>query len=200
MVYETKLRIKSLRFTINGLLLSVTQLSTAINYFCLQADHEVQRRQDAELVKMQEESSARKEQARRATEEQIQAQLRRTERERAELERETLRVKAMAEAEARSHEAKLTEEQNRRLLLEQIKGEREKWISAINATFSHIEGINLVLINIFIMTHTKGEINDLCHFDIFIISKGRLMDCITCPWIFSDIHHLDLLRRFRLFY
>lgn len=89
---------------------------------------------------MQEESSARKEQARRATEEQIQAQLRQTEKERAEIERETLRVKAMAEAEARSHETKLTEEHNRRMLLEQMKGEREKWIAAINATFSHIEG------------------------------------------------------------
>ncbi|CAA7410456.1 unnamed protein product [Spirodela intermedia] len=106
----------------------------------LQTDHEAQRRQNAELVKMQEESSARKEQARRATEEQIQAQLRQTEKERAEIERETLRVKAMAEAEARSHEAKLTEEHNRRMLLEQMKGEREKWIAAINATFSHIEG------------------------------------------------------------
>ncbi|XP_078428538.1 uncharacterized protein LOC144700856 [Wolffia australiana] len=106
----------------------------------VQADHEAQRHQNAELVKMQEESSVRKEQARRATEEQIQAQLRQTEKERAEIERETLRVKAMAEAEARSHEAKLTEEQTRRMLLEQVKGEREKWVAAINATFSHIEG------------------------------------------------------------
>uniref|UniRef100_A0A1D1ZFR1 ATPase family AAA domain-containing protein 3-A n=1 Tax=Anthurium amnicola TaxID=1678845 RepID=A0A1D1ZFR1_9ARAE len=106
----------------------------------MQTDHEAQRRQNAELVKMQEESSVRKEQARRATEEQIQAQLRQTEKEKAEIEHETIRVMAMAEAEARFHEAKLTEEHNRRMLLEKMKGEKEKWIAAINTTFSHIEG------------------------------------------------------------
>ncbi|KAL0378145.1 UNVERIFIED_CONTAM: ATPase family AAA domain-containing protein 3 [Sesamum radiatum] len=106
----------------------------------MQTDHEAQRRHNTELVQMQEESSIRKEQARRATEEQIQAQQRQTEKERAEIERETIRVKAMAEAEGRAHEAKLTEEHNRRMLLERINGEREKWLAAINTTFSHIEG------------------------------------------------------------
>ncbi|CAN0887111.1 ATPase family AAA domain-containing protein 3-B [Linum grandiflorum] len=89
---------------------------------------------------MQEQSTIRKEQARRSTEEQIQWQQRQTEKERAEIERETIRVKAMAEAEGRAHEAKLTEEHNRRMLVEKIHGEREKWLAAINATFSHIEG------------------------------------------------------------
>ncbi|CAA2981060.1 ATPase family AAA domain-containing 3 [Olea europaea subsp. europaea] len=89
---------------------------------------------------MQEESSIRKEQARRATEEQMQIQQRQTEKERADIERETIRVKAMAEAEGRAHEAKLTEDHNRRMLLERINGEREKWLAAINTTFSHIEG------------------------------------------------------------
>lgn len=106
----------------------------------MQTDHEAQRHHNVELVKMQEESSMRKEQARRNTEEQIQAQHRQTEKERAEIERETIRVKAMAEAEARAHEAKLTEEQKKRMLLDKISGEREKWLAAINATFSHIEG------------------------------------------------------------
>ncbi|XP_015889974.2 uncharacterized protein LOC107424645 [Ziziphus jujuba] len=106
----------------------------------MQTDHETQRRHNVELVKMQEESSTRKEQARRATEEQIQAQQRQTEKERAEIERETIRVKAMAEAEGRAYEAKLTEDHNRRMLVERINGEREKWLAAINATFSHIEG------------------------------------------------------------
>ncbi|CAL5369223.1 unnamed protein product [Camellia sinensis] len=106
----------------------------------MQTDHEAQRRHNAELVRMQEESSTRKEQARRATEEQIQAQQRQTEKERAEIERETIRVKAMAEAEGRAHEAKLTEDHNRRMLIERINGEREKWLAAINTTFSHIEG------------------------------------------------------------
>ncbi|KAL6498110.1 hypothetical protein OROGR_028507 [Orobanche gracilis] len=106
----------------------------------MQTDHEAQRRHNAELVQMQEESSIRKEQARRATEEQIQAQQRQTEKERAEIERETIRVKAMAEADARAHEAKLTEDHNKRMLLERINGEKDKWLAAINTTFSHIEG------------------------------------------------------------
>ncbi|EXB59097.1 ATPase family AAA domain-containing protein 3 [Morus notabilis] len=106
----------------------------------MQTDHEAQRRHNVELVKMQEESSVRKEHARRATEEQIQAQQRETEKERAEIERETIRVKAMAEAEGRVHEAKLTEDHNRRMLIERMSGEKEKWLAAINTTFSHIEG------------------------------------------------------------
>ncbi|CAI9110782.1 OLC1v1010861C1 [Oldenlandia corymbosa var. corymbosa] len=96
---------------------------------------------------MQEQSSLRKEQARRATEEQIQAQHRQTEKERAEIERETIRVKAMAEAEARAHEAKLTEEQKKRMLIDRINGEREKWLAAINTAFSHIEGGFRILLN-----------------------------------------------------
>nr|GEU70186.1 ATPase family AAA domain-containing protein 3C [Tanacetum cinerariifolium] len=106
----------------------------------MQTDHEGQRQHNAELARMQEESLIRKEQARRSTEEQIQAQQRQTEKERAELERETIRVKAMAEAEGRAHEAKLTEEHNRRMLLERVNGEKEKWLAAINTTFGHIEG------------------------------------------------------------
>ncbi|XP_052197851.1 uncharacterized protein LOC127804846 [Diospyros lotus] len=113
----------------------------------MQTDHESQRRHNAELVRMQEESSIRKEQARRVTEEQIQAQQRQTEKEKAEIERETIRVKAMAEAEGRAHEAKLTEDHNRRMLLERMNGEREKWLAAINTTFSHIEGGFRVLLN-----------------------------------------------------
>ena len=93
---------------------------------------------------MQEQSSFRKEQARQATEEQIQSQQRQTERERAEIERETIRVKAMAEAEGRAHEAKLTEDHNRRMLIERMQGERDKWLAAINTTFSHIEGMQLI--------------------------------------------------------
>ncbi|KAJ4935075.1 hypothetical protein NE237_016344 [Protea cynaroides] len=46
----------------------------------------------------------------------------------------------MAEEEARAHEAKLTEDHNKRMLLERINGERAKWLAAINTTFSYIEG------------------------------------------------------------
>ncbi|XP_019450877.1 PREDICTED: ATPase family AAA domain-containing protein 3-B-like [Lupinus angustifolius] len=106
----------------------------------MQAENEYHRARNQELVKMQEESSIRQEQARRATEEQIQAQRRQTEREKAEIERETIRVRAMAEAEARAHEAKLSEEVNRRMLVDRANAEREKWVSAINTTFEHIGG------------------------------------------------------------
>eukprot|EP01018_Ginkgo_biloba_P037515 Gb_39829 [translate_table: standard] len=106
----------------------------------MQAEHEGQRARNQELVKMQEESSIRQEQARRATEEQIQAQRRQTEKARAEIERETIRVKAMAEAEGRAHEAKLAEDVNKRMLVERVNAEREKWLAAINTTFDHIGG------------------------------------------------------------
>ncbi|TYH07811.1 hypothetical protein ES288_A08G264300v1 [Gossypium darwinii] len=106
----------------------------------MQAENEYQRARNQELVKLQEESAIRQEQARRATEEQIQAQRRQTEREKAEIERETIRVKAMAEAEGRAHEAKLAEEVNRRMLVDRANAEREKWVAAINTTFDHIGG------------------------------------------------------------
>ncbi|KAF6134433.1 hypothetical protein GIB67_017660 [Kingdonia uniflora] len=90
------------------------------------ADNESQRARNRELVKMQTEKSIRQEQARRTTEEQIQAQHRQTERERAEMERETIRVRAMAEAERRAHEAKLAEVVNKRMLVERANAERER--------------------------------------------------------------------------
>ena len=116
-----------------------------ISFYCLivtQAENEHQRARNQELVKMQEESSIRQEQARRATEEQIQAQRRQTEREKAEIERETIRVRAMAEAEGRAHEKRLAEEVDRRMLLERASAEKAKWVAAINATFDHIGGIS----------------------------------------------------------
>ncbi|PWZ04106.1 ATPase family AAA domain-containing protein 3 [Zea mays] len=64
----------------------------------------------------------------------------RTEKEKAEIDQETNRVKAIAEAEARVHEDKQSEEVVKRMLLERMKGEKEKWLTAINTTFSHIEG------------------------------------------------------------
>ncbi|CAL5373200.1 unnamed protein product [Camellia sinensis] len=118
---------------------ALQQINTGINNGKC-TDHESQRRHNAELGRMQEEYSIRKEQATRATEDQIQAQQCQTEKERAKMEHETIRVKAIAEAEGRAHEAKLTEDHNRRMLIERISGEREKWLVAINTTFTHIEG------------------------------------------------------------
>ena len=72
--------------------------------------------------------------------EQIQSQVRQTELERANIERETLRQKAMAEAEARAHESKLSEDVNRRLMLERSRAETEKWVTAINTALTQIGG------------------------------------------------------------
>ncbi|KAL8160537.1 hypothetical protein V2J09_002074 [Rumex salicifolius] len=104
------------------------------------AENDFQRQRNQELVKLQEESSMRQEHIRRETEKQIQAQRRQTEKEKAEIERETIRVKAMAEAEGKALQAKLTEDVNRRLLIDRVNTEKDKWVSAINTTFNHIGG------------------------------------------------------------
>lgn len=110
-----------------------------------QSEHEANRQRNQELVRMQEEAAVRQEQIRRKIEEQIQAQRRQTEKERAEIERETIRVKAIAEAEGRAHEAKLAEDVNRRLLVDRANAEKDKWLAAINTTFGHIGGNSLCL-------------------------------------------------------
>ena len=107
----------------------------------LQAEHEAQRVRNQELVKMQEESAIRLEQIRRATEEQIQEQRRQSEKEKAKIMEETIKKKSMADAEARILETRQTEDVKRRLLLDQIKADREKWIEVINTTFEHIGGM-----------------------------------------------------------
>lgn len=106
----------------------------------MQTDHEDQRRHNVELVQMQEKSFVRKEQARKDSEEQMQAQKLLTEQKKAEIDKETIRAKEKANAEKRIRLKVLTEEQNRRELKDKLQGETDKWIAAINATFSHIEG------------------------------------------------------------
>ncbi|KAL5713433.1 hypothetical protein ACHQM5_015506 [Ranunculus cassubicifolius] len=106
----------------------------------LQTEHETKRQQNVEIVRMQEEASIRKEQARRKVEEQIQAQKRQNAKAQAEIQRETAKVEVWAKAEARAREAKLSEEVNTRALEDILTGEKEKWLSAINTTFHHIEG------------------------------------------------------------
>lgn len=107
----------------------------------MQTDHEDQRRHNVELVQMQEKSFVRKEQARKDSEEQMQAQKLLTEQKKAEIDKETIRAKEKANAEKRIRLKVLTEEQNRRELKDKLQGETDKWIAAINATFSHIEGM-----------------------------------------------------------
>ncbi|RLM79087.1 ATPase family AAA domain-containing protein 3C [Panicum miliaceum] len=106
----------------------------------MQTERDAQRRQDAELVNMQEASAIRKEEARRATEQKILQEMIQTEKEKAKQEQETDRIKALAEAEARALEQRELEEITRRTMLEKMKGEKEKWLAAINTTFSHVEG------------------------------------------------------------
>jgi hypothetical protein len=107
----------------------------------MQAEHEAQRMRNQELVKMQEESGIRLEQIRRRIEEEIQEQRRRTEEEIANIDRETAKQKAMAEAEAAVYEKKASLEVTRRLLIDQLNADREKWVQVINTTFEHIGGI-----------------------------------------------------------
>jgi len=98
---------------------------------------------------MQEASALRREEARRGTEQKILEEMIRTEKEKAEIDQELNRAKALAEANARVHEEKESEEVTKRMMLERMKGEKEKWLSAINTTFSHIEGFNAFFISNF---------------------------------------------------
>ncbi|XP_051193185.1 uncharacterized protein [Lolium perenne] len=106
----------------------------------LQNEHEAQRTRNHELVKMQEESALKIEHIRRQFEEEIQELRKRTQQEMAAIEQETQRQKSRAEAEAKALEKKLSEDVNRRMLIEKANAEREKWVQAINATFEHIGG------------------------------------------------------------
>ena len=119
-----------------------------LSKYCFwQAERDAQRQQDAELVKMQEASAIRKEEARRATEQKILQEMIQTEKEKAKQEQQTDRIKALAEAEARALEQRELEEVTRRTMLEKMKGEKEKWLAAINTTFSHVEGFNSLSIS-----------------------------------------------------
>ena len=97
-------------------------------------------------MRMQEISAVKREQARRATEHKILDDELQTWRERAKNTRETNKVNAISEAEALALERKLTEDYDRKMLLERMNGEKEKWIAAINTTFSQIEGSVLLLL------------------------------------------------------
>ncbi|KAL5699119.1 hypothetical protein ACHQM5_030063 [Ranunculus cassubicifolius] len=106
----------------------------------MQIANENQRARNQELVKMQEESSIRQEQARRQIEEEIQEMRLKADKEKAEEERETIKAREMAAAVARSHEAKLSEEVNRRIRKDRLLLEKEKVQAAINLVFEHIGG------------------------------------------------------------
>ncbi|XP_068634107.1 uncharacterized protein [Aristolochia californica] len=140
----------------------------------MQLEHESQRARDRELVKRQEESKIRLEQSKRATEEHIQAQLRKTEQQKAEIERETTRVRVIAEAEGRAREAKLAEDVNKRMLAERLKGEKEKLIEAINATFEHIRAGFQALTNPNTLMMTVGGVTALAA-GIYLTREGAIV-------------------------
>ncbi|GAU47330.1 hypothetical protein TSUD_291520 [Trifolium subterraneum] len=75
-----------------------------------QLENEYHRVRNQELVKFQEESTIRLEQARRALQEKIQVEQRQTKKVKVEIERETIKISEMEAAEARAHEARLSEE------------------------------------------------------------------------------------------
>ncbi|KAL6634987.1 hypothetical protein ACP70R_027658 [Stipagrostis hirtigluma subsp. patula] len=106
----------------------------------MQTEREAQRRQDAELVKMQEASSLRREEARRATEQKILEEMLQSEKKKADLDRETNDINAISKAKALAHEKILSEDYDRKILVAEMDGERQKWLAAVNTTFSHIEG------------------------------------------------------------
>lgn len=112
-----------------------------------QADHEARRLRNAEMVRMQEESSERQEAIRRKTEETIQAQRRVTEQQAAELEKEKIRSKALAEAEGRILEARQNEDVHRRELLAKGELETKKALQVVEATFSQLGSAVNALLN-----------------------------------------------------
>ena len=101
-------------------------------------EHEQARERNAETVQMQETVTERQEAMRRQTEEKVQAGRRQTEAMRAELERATLRAKALAEAEGRAAEARASEDVTRRLLVTRVEAETAKAVSVLNAAFERL--------------------------------------------------------------
>ena len=92
------------------------------------------------MVKLQEEGVERQEAIKRATEEKIQRERRETERYRAELERENLRAKAIAEAEGRIAENRKNEDVIRRQMMARVTAETDKAVKLVNETLGLIGG------------------------------------------------------------
>ena len=112
----------------------------------LATEHEQRRQRNAEMVKLQEEGVERQEAIKRATEEKIQRERRETERYRAELERENLRAKAIAEAEGRIAENRKNEDVIRRQMIAKVSAETEKAVKLVQETLALVGGgVNSIL-------------------------------------------------------
>jgi len=111
-----------------------------------QAEHESTRQRNAEMVKMQEDASQRQESLRRSTEEQIQASRRKTDRQKAENERELVRSKSIAEAEGRIAENRANEDVIRRQMMARVEAETAKAMSLLQEGMRAVgQGINGLL-------------------------------------------------------
>ena len=142
--------------------------------------HEAQRARNQELVRMQEESAIRLEQIRRNIEEEIQELKRRTEKEKAIIDQETVRLQKLAEAEANALQKKLSEDLDRRMLIEKANAEREKWVQAINATFEHIGGMPYQVCYFHMLILTKHvnflELSTISYFCTFCVACFEQLD------------------------
>jgi len=128
----------------------------------MQTDHEQRRQRNAEMVKLQEEGVERQEAIKRATEEKIQRERRETERYRAELERENLRAKAIAEAEGRIAENRKNEDVIRRQMMARVTAETEKAVKIVNETLGLIGGgVNAILADRERMAMAVGSVTAL---------------------------------------
>jgi len=101
-----------------------------------EAEHELERQRNAEVVAMGEESEKRKAAERRREELAIQTERRATDKYRSDLEKENLRVKALAEAEGRIQEGRANEDVRRRELLLKAEEERKKAVEVASAWLS----------------------------------------------------------------
>eukprot|EP00210_Caulerpa_lentillifera_P004067 g3880.t1 len=112
-----------------------------------QTEHELQRRRNSELVKLQEDSALAKERERLAIEQQIQAERRAAEQYKSELEKQVQREKALAEAEGRIKEQRENEDVNRRTLMLQYQEQTKLVLQAIGSTFSQLGQGALALVS-----------------------------------------------------
>ena len=110
------------------------------------ADGELVRQRNAELVKMQEDSTRRQAAEKRRLEEQIQAERRASDRFRAELETEKVRTQALAEAEGRIQEGRANEDVHRREMLLRAEQEREKALALLRETLAALGAAGLELL------------------------------------------------------
>ena len=108
--------------------------------------HEKERQRNAEMVALQEQSKKRIEAEKLAIEQRIQEERRATEAYRIKMEKEQIRIKALAEAEGRTQEHRANEDIFRRELLLKAKEERNKAVQVAKAVLTSLgEGAKDIL-------------------------------------------------------